>query len=122
MPTLFVSVSLSQAGAEDVSAQPVQRLQCADDAKRMIVDFVLRTGWRPSRILPVAGALAYKKYNCVLRLVMKWIAKRVGAATDTSQDHDYTDWVTLDKVLGEVLEVVQNPEFTPARGGKPNPN
>jgi menaquinone-dependent protoporphyrinogen oxidase len=115
LPTLFVSASLSQAGAEDVSARPAQRAQYADDVEKMIVDFALRTGWGPSRVLPVAGTLAYTKYNCVLRLVMKWIAKRVGAATETSKDHEYTDWVTLDKALSEFLEIVQKPECTPVR-------
>ena len=114
VPTMFVSVSLSQAGVQDVSVPSGQQAQYADDAKRLIVDFVLQTGWRPTRILPVAGTLAYMKYNRALRLVMKWIAKRVGAATDTSQDHEYTDWAALDKTLGEFHEIVQNHEFTPA--------
>lgn len=107
LPTLFVSASLSEAGAEDPSAAPERRAQCAGDAKRMIVDFIMQAGWSPTEVLPVAGALAYTKYNWLLRLLMKRIAKRTGSPTDTSRAHEFTDWVALDNYFGEFLDAIQ---------------
>jgi menaquinone-dependent protoporphyrinogen oxidase len=50
----------------------------------------------------VAGAILYTKYNFLLRFVMKQIAKKAGASTETSQDYEYTDWVALDRFVEEL--------------------
>lgn len=47
------------------------------------------------------GKLLYSKYNFVIRLVMRWIAKRSGAETDTSRDYEYTDWTRLDQFVNQ---------------------
>lgn len=57
--------------------------------------FVARTGWEPARFVPVAGALRYTQYGWLTRLVMRRIAARAGESTDTSRDHEYTDWAGL---------------------------
>jgi menaquinone-dependent protoporphyrinogen oxidase len=75
---VFLSVSLSQAGVEDKNAPPGRRVQAAVDVQRMIDAFLAETGWNPERVKAVAGALAYTKYNFLLRFVMKHIAKQVG--------------------------------------------
>jgi len=95
----FLSVTLSEAGAEDVRAAPGRREQSAADAQRMIDVFVQETGWRPARVLPVAGALAYSRYNFIVRWVMKRIARKAGAPTDTSRDYEFTDWSRLDRFV-----------------------
>jgi menaquinone-dependent protoporphyrinogen oxidase len=33
---------------------------------------------------------------------MRFIAKRAGATTDTSRDHEYTDWQALDRFADEL--------------------
>jgi len=86
LPSAFFSVSLSAAGKE-----PRQQ----DDAKRCADAFLRETGWRPNMVRLVAGALAYTRYGTVTRLMMKWIAWREGGDTDTSRDHEYTDWDQL---------------------------
>src|SRR5215813_13085955 len=101
IPTAFISVSLSQAGAQDAKQPPERRDEAAADVKKMIELFLRETGWRPSRIKPVAGALAYTKYNFLLRFIMKRIARKAGADTDTSRDFQYTDWATLDRFVEE---------------------
>src|SRR5262249_46173790 len=53
----FISVTLSQAGVERADATPAERDKAAADVERMIGDFIAETGWRPQRMLPVAGAL-----------------------------------------------------------------
>src|SRR5205085_2710291 len=74
IPTVFLSVSLSEARAEDAIAPPEKRARAAADATRMIDEFLAETGWRPSSIKAVAGALLYTKYNFLLRFVMKRIS------------------------------------------------
>ena len=103
MPAVFLSVSLSEAGAEDAAATPEHRTHAAADVQRMIDAFLKETGWHPSKVRGVAGALSYTKYNCLIRFVMKRIAKAQGASTDTSRDHELTDWEALDHIVDEVV-------------------
>ena len=100
---VFLSVTLSEAGAEDPLAPTKRREQAAADAQRMIDVFIEDTGWRPARALPVAGALAYSRYNVIVRFVMKRIARKAGAPTDTSRDYEFTDWPSLDRFINETL-------------------
>jgi menaquinone-dependent protoporphyrinogen oxidase len=95
----FLSLTLSEAGAEDSSAPPEKRRVAAADAQRMIDVFVQETGWRPPYVLPVAGALTYSKYNFIIKLIMKTIARRAGGPTDTSRDYEFTDWAALDRFV-----------------------
>ena len=101
----FVSVTLSEAGAEDANRSDADRRRCADDVKRMISLFTQQTGWQPSRTFPVAGALAYTKYNVFVRLLMRRIARKEGAPTDTSRDHELTDWPALDRFVSDLVTV-----------------
>jgi menaquinone-dependent protoporphyrinogen oxidase len=102
MPSVFLSVSLSQAGAEDARATSRRRERAAANVAKMIEDFVHRARWHPQRVLPVAGALLYRQYGVLVRLMMLFIARLVGASTDTSRDHDYTDWQALDRFAAEL--------------------
>lgn len=40
----------------------------------------------------IAGALMYTKYNWFVRWMMKSMVRKEGGNTDTSRDHEYTDW------------------------------
>jgi menaquinone-dependent protoporphyrinogen oxidase len=102
LPSAFLSVSLSEAGAEDPAASLEKRKRAAADVEAMIKVFVSETGWHPNKIQPVAGALMYSKYNWLLRFFMKRIARQAGASTDTSKDHEFTDWNALDHVIDEL--------------------
>jgi menaquinone-dependent protoporphyrinogen oxidase len=103
IPAVFLSVSLSEAGVEDPAAPPERRAQAAADVRKMIDQFLAETGWHPSKIRAAAGALSYTKYNFLIRFVMKRIAKAQGASTDTSRDHEFTDWEALDRLVDEVV-------------------
>jgi menaquinone-dependent protoporphyrinogen IX oxidase len=37
---------------------------------------------------------------------MKRISKQAGGATDTSRDHEYTDWAALDRFLDQWKSVL----------------
>jgi menaquinone-dependent protoporphyrinogen oxidase len=98
----FISVTLSEAGAENPMRSDAERERAAADVQRMIDVFVKETGWRPERTLPVAGALAYSRYNFFVRFIMKRIAREAGAPTDTSRDYEFTDWPALDRFVAEL--------------------
>jgi menaquinone-dependent protoporphyrinogen oxidase len=106
MPTAFLSVSLAESGAEDTGASPDVRDRSRQEVQEAIDTFFQETGWHPGRVKPVAGALLYTKYNFIIRFVMKQIAKKKGATTDTSRDHEYTDWAALDRFVEELLHDV----------------
>lgn len=101
---VFLSVTLSQAGAQDQHAAAERRQRSAADAQRMVDLFVQETGWTPARTLRVAGALAYRRYNLFIRFIMKRIARSQGAPTDTSRDYEFTDWTALDRFVAEVTD------------------
>lgn len=114
MRTAFLSVSGSQSGAERREASPESRARCAAEARRMIDVFLKETGWKPGRILPVAGALMYRKYNFLVRWVMRMIAKKEGGSTDTSRNTEYTDWAALDRFVQEFAAEFRDSEALPA--------
>jgi menaquinone-dependent protoporphyrinogen oxidase len=107
LDTALVSVTLSQAGAEDAHRSESERQAAAADAQRMVDVFVHETGWQPAHVLSVAGALAYSEYNFVVRFVMKRIARQQGAPTDTSRSYVFTDWHRLDQFVNDLVEVAQ---------------
>jgi menaquinone-dependent protoporphyrinogen oxidase len=104
LPTVFLSVTLSQAGAEMLDAAPQSRARCSCDAQTMIDKFTADTGWRPKWVKPIAGAIVYSKYNPLVKFIMKRIARMAGGGTDTSHDYVYTDWKGLDRFLGEFAQ------------------
>lgn len=106
MPSAFLSVSLSEAGAEDVHATAKRRERAEANVKSMVDAFLRETGWNPTQVHPVAGALLYRQYGTIVRLVMRFIAKLVGATTDTSRDYEYTDWRALDRFADEFAAFV----------------
>jgi menaquinone-dependent protoporphyrinogen oxidase len=80
----FFSVSMSAAGAPKGS-----------DPNDYIARFVAETGWEPRRQIAFGGALHYRRYGWLLRFVMKQLSRRGGHPTDTSRDHDCTDWAAV---------------------------
>jgi menaquinone-dependent protoporphyrinogen oxidase len=114
MTTAFLSVTLSEAGAERSDATPAEHAQFVLDVGKMLERFFEETSWHPTYVEPVAGALLYTRYNFVLRLIMQRIARKAGAAaTDTSRDYDYTDWAGLDKFVAEFAQEIRNPSGQP---------
>ena len=101
IPAAFLSVTLSEAGAERADATPRQHAQFVADVQKVMDRFFADTSWHPKFVKPVAGALLYTKYNMLIRFVLKRIAKKSGGATDTSRDYDYTDWKALDQFIDE---------------------
>lgn len=81
-----------------------------------------KTGWKPDASAVFAGALMYTKYSWLKRMVLKQIARKEGGSTDTSRDHEYTDWAQVDRFADALLDRVDRPEkkraSAPARPGR----
>lgn len=69
-----------------------QRPESRQEAENYQNNFTQETQWQPSQSAIFAGAVKYTQYGFLTRLIMKFISKREGGNTDTSQDHEYTDW------------------------------
>jgi menaquinone-dependent protoporphyrinogen oxidase len=102
LPTTFLSVSLSQAAVEDPCATPQRKERAKREVHKAVEGFSLTTGWKPGRVHAVAGALLYRQYGVFLRLLMQFISSVVGASTDTSQNHEYTDWKAIERFADEM--------------------
>ena len=119
LPTAFISVSLSEAGAERRSETPEKHARFVADVNMMLERFFLETRWLPTAVMPVAGAISYSHYSFLVRFVMKQIARKVGGGTDTSRDYEYTDWDALDAFVKEFAEKIR--AGGEAGGGSPGP-
>lgn len=64
------------------------------------------TGCEPDLVARFAGALAYTRYGRLKRAFMRRIAASGGRSTDTSRDHDFTDWSEVDGFADDVLLLV----------------
>jgi len=92
VPSAFFSVGLAVASrTTDGRAETLP----------IVEKFILRTGWNPTRVELVAGALPYSKYNFLIRLVMRRISAKAGGDTDTSRDYEYTDWEGVDRFASD---------------------
>jgi menaquinone-dependent protoporphyrinogen oxidase len=87
VPTAFFLVCLAAAGDDDASRA---------NAAKGIADFEAATGLDPNEEIAFAGALKYRTYGLFKRFFMRLIAGSGGLSTDTSRDHEYTDWALVD--------------------------
>ncbi|MDQ2696167.1 MAG: menaquinone-dependent protoporphyrinogen IX dehydrogenase [Pseudomonadota bacterium] len=81
-PSAFFSVSGAAAGKENGR-------QAAEDLARK---FLRGAGWQPDQMASFAGAIVYTQYGFFKRLLMKRVVGSAGGPTDTSRDHEFTDW------------------------------
>jgi len=87
-PNAFFSVSLTAADDSD-EARAATRT-CIDE-------FVEDTAWTPDVAASFAGALMYGDYDVFTRVLMRLIAAHHGGPTDTSHDHELTDWDAVER-------------------------
>lgn len=104
----FLSVSRAAMVADD---------EAREEARGYLEKFLEKTGWTPDRTLCVGGALAYTPYDPLLRRIMQSIGRKGGPSTDTSRDHDSTDWEALDAFAAEFGRLVGK-----RRAARPGPS
>jgi menaquinone-dependent protoporphyrinogen oxidase len=95
-PSAFFSVSLSAA-----SKRPEVQRQLEGLVSRFLADAV----WRPTRVARFAGALRYTQYRLFTRWMMRLISGSQGRPTDTSRDHEFTDWAQVDTFAEELIRL-----------------
>ena len=92
-PSAFFSVSLAVAS---------ESLAERNAAARLAREFAAAGGWHPEEIACLAGSLAYTQYSFFTRFIMKRIARRQGAPTDTSRDYEFTNWDEVARLADNV--------------------
>ena len=91
-PSAFFSVCLT--AADDTEESRAATRQYLDE-------FAEATGWTPTRTTTFAGALRYREYDFATRLLIRLLMHKGGHPTDTSRDHDYTDWDAVEQFARE---------------------
>lgn len=57
--------------------------------------FFAATGWQPQTVKIVAGALPFRRYNWLKKLMMRRIVAKALGDVDVHRDYEYTDWKDL---------------------------
>jgi len=78
-----------------------------EELKGITKEFLSNTGWHPTYIEQVAGAIRYSKYNFFKKYILRNIAQKNNAQTDTSEDYEYTDWTQVQRILAKVEKAVE---------------
>jgi menaquinone-dependent protoporphyrinogen oxidase len=65
--------------------------------------FSSKNNWHPIMMETFAGAIKYTQYGFITRMIMRNIAKKEGGDTDTSRDHEYTDWDAVTRFTEQFL-------------------
>jgi menaquinone-dependent protoporphyrinogen oxidase len=101
LPSAFFSVSLAAHGD-------------TENARAYVENFEQESGWRPTQVGLFSGALLYRQYGFLKRLMMKKIVsdKPGNLSTDTSRDHVYTDWDDVNRFAEAFLERLVPEEAT----------
>jgi menaquinone-dependent protoporphyrinogen oxidase len=101
LPSAFFSVSLAAHGD-------------MENARAYVENFEQQTGWRPVQIGLFSGALLYRQYGFLKRLMMKRIvsSKPGNLSTDISRDHEYTEWDAVERFAEDFLNRLVPEEAT----------
>lgn len=95
IPVALFSVSLAAALVDDMEGRI--------EAQRLANQFAEDCELQPLVVRCLAGALKYSQYDYLKRLVMRMIARQTGKSTDTSKDHEYTNWDDVEAFVDEFL-------------------
>jgi menaquinone-dependent protoporphyrinogen oxidase len=105
VPSAFFSVSGS-------AASPLESERAK--ARQFVDEFLDTAVWQPVLIETLGGAMAYTKYNPLMRWFIKRTARAAGGPTDTSRDHEMTDWSQVERFVQAFIQTVPVPAEKPA--------
>jgi menaquinone-dependent protoporphyrinogen oxidase len=94
LPTALFQVSLTSARADPEHQR---------EAHQLLQRLLDATDLDPDLVGLFAGALAYTRYGWLKRKMMTRIAEDQGDDTDTTQDHEYTDWEAVEEFASDAL-------------------
>ena len=111
--TLFLSVSLTAAAAEDLHRPDDERLEARRATLKVLGDFVLETGWQPGRAVPIAGAMDDSSSGSFGRMLLRALLPR-DLAEEATRGVVFTNWIALNAVVdGLVREAVERSRILP---------
>jgi menaquinone-dependent protoporphyrinogen oxidase len=91
-PTAFVSVCLGVLEHKESTDRELNRI---------LARFFDRTGWQPTIVKIVAGALPFSRYGWLKRRVMVRIVGKTMPDVDPSRDYEFTDWKDLETFVAD---------------------
>jgi menaquinone-dependent protoporphyrinogen oxidase len=103
MPTAFFSVSSSAA-----------RPDPGPDPNGYLATMFADLAWTPTRSIAFGGGLPYLKYGWFMRFIMKRISRAGGHTTDTTRNHEMTDWGAVHHFADELSSLIR-PELAVSR-------
>ena len=106
LPSAFFTVCLT--AAEDTEESRAATTTYLDD-------FLGATGWTPATTATFAGALQYREYDFMTRLLMRLLMRKGGHPTDASRDYDYTDWDAVQEFGRACAALAPEPAARPGR-------
>ena len=109
-PTAFFSVSLNAAD---------KREKAQVEGRRLISEFVAETGLKPLITASLIGTVHYTKYGILKRWLLKRICASAGGPTDTSRDHELTDWGAVKEFAASLVNVASSRPQMRATTGQP---
>ncbi len=95
IPTGFFSVSMAAASPN-----------AGSDPNGYITGLISKLDWRPACSVAFAGGLPYRKYGWLMRTIMKRISKSANHTTDTTRNHDFTDWDQVREFADEMIALL----------------
>jgi len=97
LPAAFFSVCASAGSTFERARQ----------AARVLRDEFLRhAGWQPDLRVTFAGAVNFTRYGFLLRWYMKKASAMNGGSTDTTRDHEYTDWSAVEQFARDFTQLL----------------
>lgn len=113
VPTLFLSVSLTEAAAEDVHRPDDERMEARRTIRKVLDDFAQETGWQPWSAVPIAGAMSGSASRPLAQLLLAKLLHRE-LPDDPARGVVFTDWIALNAVVdGLVREAVERSKTRP---------
>lgn len=102
LPTLLLSVSLTEAAAADLHRPDAERMDAQRATRKAIEDFVIETGFRPARSVSVAGAVTDSAYGPLTRVLMRKIVHR-DVPDEPAREFVFTDWAALNSEVDALV-------------------
>jgi menaquinone-dependent protoporphyrinogen oxidase len=117
VPTLFLSVSVTEAAAVDPHRPDDERLEARRAVGKVLEEFVKETEWSPEHAVPIAGALSHTTHGPVIQLLVRILGFSDAAAYEIV----FTDWSALNRVVdGLVREAVARSRSEPPEAPEPS--
>ena len=119
LPTLFLSVSLTEAAAEDLHRPDDERVEARRATRKVLDDFALETGWIPEHAVPIAGAMTGSISRPLSRMLLGTLFQ-LELPEEPARGVVFTDWIALNAVVDALVrEAVERSRTVPPASEPP---